>query len=106
MAPKGRIVTITEFLLARIAEDEKQARKHLADTVGWGDYVGRVLDECAAKRAIIESHANISKAAEERNPMMAQALVMQGMKEGTRIALASLAAVYASHPDYQQEWSL
>lgn len=51
-------MTITEFLLARIAEDEEEAdwygnTEHFEG--GWtNEHTGRVLRECAAKRVIIE----------------------------------------------------
>ena len=107
---------ITEFLLARIAEDETTALAAVdgqADPEnGWGyegrtliPHVGiihhavqaehitrwhpyRVVAECAAKRAIIEQA--------ERSD--------SGWWESIYVAI--LAAVYADHPDYQTEWKL
>lgn len=113
-------MSIVEFLLARIAEDEEIA--HVASdpsevwevevsdahhtfaqvcAVGDGAVASsvltvdaehiarydpkRVLAECAAKRAIIEWHRNW--------PVLVEAP-----------ALHILAAVYADHPDYREEW--
>ena len=112
-------MTIVEFLLARIAEDENQARWYSRlfgkqDTSGHEilipptdpppsvmDYsephmligYGRVLAECAAKRAIVE----LAVSAEYAGQVL----------DGTLIngALAALAQVYSTHHDYQTEWA-
>lgn len=109
---KDRIMTITEFLLARIAEDEAAAREALSDRP-WADRIWppevhddgvrnvavaysppRVLAECAAKRAIVA-------AAEEMTgpPPMAYADYVRAVR-----ILRALATVHADHPDYRQEW--
>ena len=102
-------MTITEFLLARIAEDE--ATVGTPDThdervkgIDWAEVgassevliigEGRVWAECQAKRAIIR---------------WAQQWPLRPSSAGEGIAaedtlLRHLAAVYADHPDYQQEW--
>ena len=96
-------MTITEFLEARIAEDEKQALKHQgsASSHGWGDYIARVLAECAAKRAIIELVDQVEA--------MEYQITNEwgGGFEGTgENILQALAAAYKDHADYQQEWAL
>lgn len=93
-AADKRRMTITEFLEARIAEDETVARDAIANGEGALDWAddgdptdihiarhdpARVLAECAAKRAVI---------------------VYSPPK-----TLQHLAAIYADHPDYQQEWA-
>lgn len=153
-------MTITEFLEARIAEDEAKARAAIAPDEmypygdrsmkptppeGWGadmlGYVGgtwgehsaqwnplRVLAECAAKRSIIKLHEGWPVLMEtqpvmERVPTdrmdvltfrMSQSINWLTEQEyvkrfGTAPPAApmirALAAVYADHPDYQQEWS-
>lgn len=114
--------SITEFLEARIAEDEAVAREALepknlhpyGDTRipaikpdEWGglvdNYLGgtmgvhsarhdptRVLAECAAKRAIIGGLEPFSTLDDINAPEL----------------LSILAAVYAEHPDYRQDWAL
>jgi hypothetical protein len=62
----------------------------------------RVLAECAAKRAIIQSHA--SSAAARPNAAFGQRFVLAGMETGLEIAMKALAAIYASHPDYEPGW--
>jgi len=69
-------MNITEFLEARIAEDELRANYYGPLAMG----TARVLAECAAKRAII---------------------IYSPPK-----TIQYLAAVYADHPDYRQEWAL
>lgn len=98
-------MTIVEFLLARIAEDEARARgrreamlcvaekwptlsedvRNLIDVRG----VDRALTECQAKRAIIEQVSDIE---------------WTGSYAVRDVVLGHLAAVYADHPDYQPEW--
>lgn len=89
---------IVEFLLARIAEDEREANACLAQ---WARGDGgtprrwyRVEAECRAKRAIIEMWA----ARQEDH------LVVQAHATGLGLAIKALAAVYADHPDYQPAW--
>jgi hypothetical protein len=90
-----RSVTITDFLLRRIEEEEIRAEyvRQFGDTSGiFGPE--RILAECEAKRAVIGWWTNgaigyaVSEDGEMTNPLL------------------PLAAVYASHPDYQQEWAL
>jgi hypothetical protein len=88
---------ITDFLEARIAEDEERAEYVLK----WGDWGGlfkppRVLAECAAKRAIIAASREDYEDSLTRND--------DTIELGT-IALYALASVYSSHPDYQHKWA-
>ena len=93
-------LTLTGFLLARIAEDEAAARAS-----GWdgpcyecqGASGGvmefdptRVLAECEAKRRIVAliREAQVRGMDEDHDPYV----------------LRALAAVYADHPDYRTEW--
>ena len=131
-------MTIVEFLLARIAEDEALAEAAIDDHPHWlamghdlYQYEGgvasgylavdrrvpqgvehianwdpaRVLAECQAKRAIIEH-------AEEATGL--DISVDNDRAIGPRdldadpyvgdLILRHLAAVYADHPDYREEW--
>lgn len=122
-------VTLAEFLLARIAEDEAAVNERtrygaprgseLLEQFGdFGDDerwmiempAGRLLAECEAKRQIVRLHEPYG--------------TPQRMVYGTIIAcstcgsvddaphewpcetLKALAAVYADHPDYREEWRL
>lgn len=108
-------MTLTEFLLARIAEDEAAALRlcpgRNAANGHWrrgslqdeavraidpldADHVlrhdpARVLAECEAKRRIVELNAT-----------------KPGRKTTFRrlLTLQTLALPYADHPDYRQEW--
>ena len=109
-------MTIVEFLLARIAEDERcanNARGLLGVETAWHEAdvlrqrgltradaqhmarwsARRVLAECQAKRAIIEREVE-----EETDYAPPQSLVL-----GDQI-LEHLAAVYADHPDHNPKW--
>lgn len=111
-------MTITEFLLARIEEDEAVARRvqeglgEPGDTGIWSVTIGvsgndakfahvaaspvRVLAECAAKRAIIAECRADHEDAMTRN---------DDTTELTTVVLYTLAAVYKDHPDYREEWA-
>ena len=121
-------MTITDFLLARIAEDEAVARD-CAASVGeharleWiiyekreidGEVVevrrtltpydpARVLAECEAKRRIVDEYVARD---EDVDLMLGPNVLRQREWSGLRLAVRVLAAVYADHPDYQQEWAL
>lgn len=125
-------MTITEFLLDRIEEDEERARsadsgrwlpedkgvtfefygdefpdgeaqvRLVADTranqnhiARWGP--ARVLAECAAKRAIL----TLFKSEDVKEDWSIEAAYAAGVDDCIR----ALAAVYADHPDYENEWA-
>lgn len=97
-------MTITEFLEARIAEDEAAAERggyHNGGSVFANDNYGcllvqpaRVLAECAAKRTILEFRAVLEKGA------------APGMHMAVYQTVKCLAAVYSDHPDYDKGWAL
>jgi hypothetical protein len=97
-------MTITEFLEARIAADERAIMKlaetdrrpvlSIAITV---NHPQRLLAECAAKRAIIAARKRIDRSANDDEWSM-------GYSDANYQAITALAAVYADHPDYQREW--
>ncbi|AYN58868.1 hypothetical protein PP634_gp42 [Arthrobacter phage Richie] len=120
------MASIIDFLEARIAEDEAQARAALAtvapdewenpaelgnfypeDIAFWNSQTPRrVLAECAAKRAIMAHHTTHTYTDEEPGFSMELWDCMcnrQTMKPCPTVA--ALAAVYKDHPDYQQEWA-
>lgn len=114
-------MTLTEFLLARIAEDEAAAQPF----PGAADQ--RALRECAAKRAIIKQHEEWPVLVEQP-PEYSTSNDMSGVafrvtqqiawltereyvrKFGTTAPTApmirTLASVYSDHPDYQPEWAI
>jgi len=129
---ENKPMTIIEFLEARIAEDEKFARAASHQKVA-GPFHGnwrhdslhlsgmeredavhiarndpaRVLAECAAKRAIIADHADMVEAFDSLGQLFPGGLMSAEVDAPWRTkTLYALAAVYADHPDYQQEWAL
>ena len=111
-------MTLTEFLLARIAEDEHTVIGHLKDrdipkhqwpwidTDGpmWDDEyfalhigAGRVLAECAAKRRIVALADSWKPDAPQREI---------GWNDAIDQALVALAQPYADHPDFDPDWRL
>ena len=112
-------MTLTEFLLARIAEDEARALhddlNDLCDDPGGDGGPSRVLAECAAKRRIVEEYeGHRGSVMAYRSPRWRDAMNEQDRREWSkaearhRVAedmARALASVYAGHPDYRPEWS-
>lgn len=138
-------MNITDFLLARIAEDEGVARRcetgppivrmlqvgmdhNEGVQSGWIEIdPGRVLAECEAKRRIVEWHKNWPVLVETPPtfaPASADDVGSMTVRMSQQIAWATeqeyrlkfgtepptgpiiriIAAVYADHPDYREEW--
>jgi hypothetical protein len=115
--------TLTDFLLARVAEDEAEIGvlgpyQHDDSAgpngVGWGE-VGaisevlmishaRVLAECEAKRRIVEWAGRHAHAADEKDPDPATRSFNAGAAWASYNIVRTLAAVYSDHPDYRSEW--
>lgn len=94
-------MTITEFLLARIAEDEQRA--HAAAEQNAVMYRTptqpdpRLLRECEAKRRLIELAGETQQAWNEEYGH-------SGPVTGTE-EWRILAAIYQDHPDYDPAWA-
>lgn len=97
-------MTLTEFLLARIEEDEGAARSVASDD-GWYDdasaglhharwTTARVLAECEAKRRIVERYSDNASSPDFQG----------GYESGIEDALRALALPHAGHPDYDEAW--
>jgi len=98
-------MTITEFLMARIAEDEEAARAAMQASAQMAHIAlhdpARVLAECEAKRRIVDF------ALMEATGTATRQLDAGELPERTEwVAVAALAEVYADHPDYREEWKL
>ena len=103
-------MTITEFLLARIAEDEGAA-----DRVEFRPYVGeglptlltaRVLAECEAKRRIVHSIDVLTGGEKGYAERMKHTDAEDARYVIARDVLHHLASVYADHPDFDPAWRL
>jgi hypothetical protein len=102
---------LTHFLLERIDEDERHARKlaeadrrpvlSLASTV---NHPGRILLECEAKRQIVEhcKHGDWTDPMEGTSETLRSLLLEENARDGDVLAL--LALPYADHPDYDASW--
>lgn len=119
-------MTLTEFLLARIAEDVAVAESITLDPDGvaqhfgkagwvqwfaltvnrpWRGGVASVLAECQAKRRIVEQiDMAIGNAAGEWDTEAGW--IADGVEEELVAVGRVLAAVYADHPDYDPAWRL
>jgi hypothetical protein len=96
-------MTLAEFLLTRIAEDEAAVRKAegynyddlYADFEWWKP--SRLLAECDAKRRIVQYILEADAAS----------TAVDNIELGYGVArdlLGLLALPYADHPDYQESW--
>lgn len=122
-------MTLTEFLLARIAEDESAARAaipegaypHFGETAAeecvemaksegcaaegyrhlrrW--LPDRVLADCEAKRKVVELHSE-----NDTTPSRYELECWNCREDYPCTTLRLLAPVYASHPDYREAWRI
>jgi hypothetical protein len=99
-----------EFLLARIAEDEAEDMRYDPLDHWWLPSAAeprRLRAECEAKRRIVEQ---AEEASMDRHAAIADFCVGQAERDAAyasdpgSLILKALAAVYADHPDYRQEW--
>lgn len=102
----GAMTGLSEFLLARIAEDESRVRGHTGGMARADALIdpGRLLYECTAKRMILAVHSlgppTPSAQGAARQPARCA-------HDGTRypcLTLRALALPYADHPEYREDW--
>lgn len=106
-------MTLTDFLLARIAEDEAEVSKWLVsenlDVAGWYAIRGpevprpvkeRALAKCETARRVALEYADI----DPEGNMRWDESPAGGYGEGLLLAVRHIALPYAEHPDYRQEW--
>ena len=108
-------MTITEFLTARLDEDEAMAREvgdptssyHEPYRLGIPMHHSRVLAEVEAKRRIVRWVERLTANLEDlkRRGEGPSTLVdpLARWSEGD-MTLRFLSAVYSDHPDYDEEW--
>jgi hypothetical protein len=100
-------MTLTEFLLARIAEDEDDARAAVDDDPNWL-YPARGLAECEAKRRIVALHEATTDFSGEVYCWVCSNVERTGLDTYLEPmpcpTLRLLALPYADHPDYQPAW--
>lgn len=103
------MTTLTDFLLARLAEEEREVR--MAEVwapsyaAAWAHpspalvqvRPARALADIAAKRAIVERHAN--------SAAVGCAICSEAAREDVVcVEQRILASVYADHPDFDPAW--
>jgi hypothetical protein len=119
------LVTIEEFLRARLDEDEAAARAAASRPRGesWGGVVdgtrytvvaahiarhdpARVQREIEAKRAILAEHQRAPKPLPGMSWYPCRVCTRDRYPQSWPCAtVRALAAVWSDHPDYQQEWA-
>ena len=98
------MTTLTEFLLARIADTEAEARR--VAQVGSCEPAYRpaeVLAECEAKRRIVDLHV-ISGRGHGSCATCTDSDYLGLVDEGPCDTLRALALPYADHPAFREEW--
>ena len=96
--------SLAAFLLARIQEDEAQAAEH---ATGWWPNLWRAQAECEAKRRIVEraeAAAVCTQHGRVRDSGCGECIAAEAVEVADGYVLADLAAAYADHPDYSEEW--
>ena len=95
------MVTLVDFLMHRIGEDEAAA------VVAVARAATRVLAECAAKRRIVGLH--YQDVVPGKFDLAEDHACDRGWGDVAYTedctTLRALAAVYSDHPDYRQEWA-
>lgn len=85
-------LTLTEFLLARIAEDRARANADI-EALSW------------SPSGHINGEAVLQQARRTRAECKAKRRIVEGCVESQYgWILGTLAAVYDDHPDYREEW--
>lgn len=117
-------MTITEFLTARLDEDESIARMADGASSHPGEAEGepavatpsqrhidrwsptRVLVDIAAKRTIVETYEELGRvlAKASDSGRADEAAVTRNLFAGLQVAVLAHAMVFADHPDYRAEW--
>jgi hypothetical protein len=106
----GATMKITEFLLARIAEDEALARTEIDDeSAGWVAPRLRQGSDAALREVVVVETARRLAECEARRRIVAEVMagsspLLQGFGLGLEHALKHLAVPYADHPDYDESW--
>lgn len=90
------MTTLTDFLLARISEDEAWWR-------GSGAYA-RDCQECAALSDHEPNRPTVDRLLTECEAKRQAVAFSEGHARWSNFVLRALAAVYADHPDYRPEW--
>jgi hypothetical protein len=116
---------LLEFVLARIAEREKRARKCIQraqenyrtvrnprllgrEIPGWHEWPEIEADaiytlaDCEAKRFIVNEYKRLGFA--ETYLFPEEDIAAIAIQTGLEIALRAFAALDAAHPDYREEW--
>lgn len=110
---------LTEFLLARLAEDEAESQRAgngdtdmswgAGEITGYGMAVildhGRALLECEVKRRIVDLHPIRYRGySEQKITEVEPRTVRTSNIPVIDPELRLLALLYADHPDYREEW--
>lgn len=99
-------VTITEFLTARYDEDDQAIDRQAGYAEEWtvAFSSGRLLVDLQAKRRIVElARKDLADADASPDDVIRRAF-NRGAAYHAHNVLLHLAAVYADHPDYREEW--
>lgn len=97
------VADLTNFLQARIDEDEAVALAVTPDTAqGTAGLKARVLADISAKRGVLRFVEQMQQGAEQ-DDFMVHGPAMIALS-ATTFPLRHLVAAYATHPDFRPEW--
>jgi len=96
MSESTKTLTLTDFLLARIAEDEVSWRARFDPT--------RVRTECEAKRRIVSEAHRVAKETHQWVEFDDQRATGGLAGNLADTVLTQLALPYANHPDWREDW--
>ncbi|SDF64981.1 DUF6221 family protein [Klenkia brasiliensis] len=109
---------ITDFVLARVAEDERRAKlgvgqgdEDWAVLIEDGDVIGdvgwsphRVLRACYATRCLVAAAQQAARRTGPGDDRSDPHDWLLGFRDGTVAALRPIAEQYADHPDFDPIW--
>lgn len=119
---RNEAVTLADFLLARIAEDESDWRaveaRPVVQLLHGKPIAPRMIAECEAKRRIVEVHHPHDHGGDHGDAVFCDECQWDHGDDSPRIdnqpvenfgsnpcrTLAALALPYADHPDYDEAW--
>ena len=100
-------MSITDFLLARIEEDEWAARESLPqlDRAGFASQARRALAECDTKRQILHLHdQTYARWGGFHMAPSRPRYCVNDRETAPCNTIKILAALYDAHPDYDKSW--
>ena len=91
LVPSGAVETLDEFVLKRVAEDERYALAHYNRDMSL-PRLEWTLETCLLRRQLVTAYRTLHDS--------------QEVHEAYELCLSVIAELYSDHPDYAQRWRL